>query len=82
MVHELGSLTPAQLGDRVRQLQNLAYQLGLEEGKLIHPRRTGEQLLPILARKRLRWGFNIKPHRIVESRLKSNIAWTLRPKLQ
>lgn len=33
MVQELGSLTPAQLLDKVRQLQNLAYQLGLEEGE-------------------------------------------------
>jgi len=33
MVQELGNLTPAQLLDKVRQLQNLAYQLGLDEGK-------------------------------------------------
>ncbi|KAF6022857.1 lin52 [Bugula neritina] len=31
MVQELGNLTPAQLLDKVRQLQNLAYQLGLDE---------------------------------------------------
>lgn len=33
MVQELGSLTPSQLLDKIRQLQNLAYQLGLEEGE-------------------------------------------------
>ena len=33
MVQELGNLTPAQLLDKIRKLQNLAYQLGLEEGK-------------------------------------------------
>ena len=34
MVQELGGLTPAQLLDKIRQLQNLAYQLGLEEGMM------------------------------------------------
>ena len=29
---DLGSLTRAQLLEKVRDLQNLAYQLGLEEG--------------------------------------------------
>lgn len=30
---ELASLTPAQLMEKIRGLQNLAYQLGVEEGK-------------------------------------------------
>ena len=30
---EFGSLTTAQLMEKVRGLQNLAYQLGLEEGE-------------------------------------------------
>ena len=37
MVQELGGLTPAQLLDKIRQLQNLAYQLGLEEGMMLYP---------------------------------------------
>ena len=32
VVAEFGSLTAAQLMEKVRGLQNLAYQLGLEEG--------------------------------------------------
>ncbi|XP_014662976.1 PREDICTED: protein lin-52 homolog isoform X2 [Priapulus caudatus] len=33
MLQEFGSLTPAGLIDKVKQLQNLAYQLGLEEAR-------------------------------------------------
>ena len=33
MVTELASLTPAQLMEKIRALQNMAYQLGVEEGK-------------------------------------------------
>lgn len=33
MVTELASLTPAQLMEKIRGLQNMAYQLGIEEGK-------------------------------------------------
>ena len=33
MLHELGSLTTSQLVEKVRGLQNLAYQLGLDEAK-------------------------------------------------
>ena len=34
-VAEFGSLTAAQLMEKVRGLQNLAYQLGLDEGGLV-----------------------------------------------
>lgn len=30
---ELASLTPAQLMEKIRALQNMAYQLGVEEGE-------------------------------------------------
>ena len=33
METELASLTPVQLMEKIRGLQNLAYQLGVEEGK-------------------------------------------------
>ena len=33
---EFGSLTQAQLMDKVRALQNMAYQLGVEEGEFKH----------------------------------------------
>lgn len=33
MMNEFGSLTQSQLMDKVRALQNLAYQLGVEEAK-------------------------------------------------
>ncbi|XP_062516925.1 protein lin-52 homolog [Corticium candelabrum] len=33
MLHEFGSLTSSQLVEKVKALQNLAYQLGLEEAK-------------------------------------------------
>ncbi|XP_074655933.1 protein lin-52 homolog isoform X2 [Tubulanus polymorphus] len=33
MLQEFGSLTLSQLLDKVRELQNLAYQLGLEEAR-------------------------------------------------
>ena len=33
MVAELASLTPAQLMEKIRALQNMAYQLGVEEGE-------------------------------------------------
>jgi len=32
---EFGSLTTSQLMEKVRGLQNLAFQLGLDEGKLL-----------------------------------------------
>ncbi len=32
-VPEFGSLAPLQLMEKVKELQNLAYQLGLEEGE-------------------------------------------------
>ena len=35
MVTELASLTPAQLMEKIRALQNMAYQLGVEEGRLV-----------------------------------------------
>lgn len=34
LIQELASLTPTQLLAKIRQLQNLAYQLGLEEGEI------------------------------------------------
>lgn len=34
-ISEFGSLTAAQLMEKVRGLQNVAYQLGLEEGNHI-----------------------------------------------
>ncbi|XP_067938895.1 protein lin-52 homolog [Watersipora subatra] len=47
-VHELSNLTPAQLLDRIRKLQNLAYQLGLEEAREM----TRGKFLNILQRPR------------------------------
>lgn len=35
MVTELASLTPAQLMEKIRALQNMAYQLGVEEGMFV-----------------------------------------------
>lgn len=47
---ELGSLTTANLMEKVRGLQNLAYQLGLEECEYM---RNTPQLVDILKSKQL-----------------------------
>jgi len=36
IISEFGSLTTSQLMEKIRGLQNLAYQLGLDEGLLLY----------------------------------------------
>ncbi|GAA50050.1 protein lin-52 homolog, partial [Clonorchis sinensis] len=49
---DFGSLSTQQLMDKIKHLQNLAYQVGLEEGKKLQP-----SLLPSLAKEMTRGKF-------------------------
>ncbi|XP_076463512.1 protein lin-52 homolog isoform X2 [Babylonia areolata] len=56
LLQEFGSLTAAQLMEKVRGLQNLAYQLGLEEAREM----TRGKFLNILEKQKNRYSSSVK----------------------